>query len=69
MAIGSARPLEDAVRIAYSELVLWMEREYGFDRWDAYMLLTECGIVRLGNFVDPKYSVGAAISKEYIGKG
>ena len=68
MAIGSARPLEDAVRIAYSELVLWMEREYGFDRWDAYMLLTECGIVRLGNFVDPKYSVGAAISKEYIGK-
>jgi len=68
MAIGSARPLEDAARIAYCELVLWMEREYGFDRWDAYMLLTECGIVRLGNFVDPKYSVGAAISKEYIEK-
>ena len=67
MAIGSARPLEDAVRIAYSQLVLWMEEEYGFDRWDAYMLLTECGIVRLGNFVDPKYSVGAAISKEYLG--
>jgi len=44
-----------------------MEEEYGFDRWDAYMLLTECGIVRLGNFVDPKYSVGAAISKEYLG--
>ncbi len=55
------------MRIAYLELVLWMEREYGFDRWDAYMLLTECGIVRLGNFVDPKYSVGAAISKEYLG--
>jgi amidase len=68
MAIGSARPLEDAVRIAYTELVLWMEKEYGFDRWDAYMLLTEIGIVRLGNFVDPKYSVGAAISKEYLGK-
>jgi amidase len=68
MAIGSARPLEDAVRIAYRELVLWMEKEYSFDRWDAYMLLTECGIVRLGNFVDPKYSVGAAIIKEYLGK-
>ena len=25
MAIGSARPLEDATRIAYRELVLWME--------------------------------------------
>ena len=69
MAIGSARPLEDAVRIAYSELVLWMEMEYSFNRWEAYMLLTECGIVRLGNFVDPKYSVGAAISKEYLAVG
>jgi amidase len=66
MAIGSARPLEDAVRIAYRELVFWMEKEYGFDRWDAYMLLTECGIVRLGNFVDPKYSVGASVSKNYL---
>src|ERR1700751_3166514 len=68
MAIGSARPLEDATRIAYHELVLWMQKEYGFDRWDAYMLLTECGVVRLGNFVDPKYSVGAAVRKEYLGK-
>ncbi|MPY95359.1 MAG: acetamidase, partial [Acidimicrobiia bacterium] len=66
MAIGSARPLEDAARIAYRELVLWMEADYGFDRWDAYMLLSQCGIVRLGNFVDPKYTVGAAISKRYL---
>jgi acetamidase/formamidase len=68
MAIGSARPLEDAARIAYRELVLWMEAEYGFDRWDAYMMLSQCGRVRLGNFVDPKYTVGAGISKQYLGK-
>jgi amidase len=66
MVIGSARPLEDATRIAYRELVLWMEREYGFERWNAYMILGQCGIVRLGNFVDPKYSVGAAIRKHYL---
>jgi amidase len=66
MSIGSARPLEDATRIAYNELVRWMESEYGFDRWDAYMMLSQCGQVRLGNFVDPKYSVGAAISKKYL---
>ena len=35
MAIGSARPLEDAARIAYRELIYWLERDYGFDRWDA----------------------------------
>jgi amidase len=67
MAIGSARPLEDAARIAYRELVLWMARDYGFDKWDAYMTLSQCGRVRLGNFVDPKYTVGAAIAKHYLG--
>jgi len=66
MTIGSARPLEDATRIAYNQLVLWLEREYDYDRWDAYMMLSQCGQVRLGNFVDPKYSVGAAISKKYL---
>jgi acetamidase/formamidase len=68
MAIGSARPLEDATRIAYRELVLWMEAEYGFDRWDAYMMLSQCGRVRLGNFVDPKYTVGAGILKSWLAK-
>jgi acetamidase/formamidase len=66
MAIGSARPLEDATRIAYKELILWMEQAYGYDRWDAYMMLSQCGKVRLGNFVDPKYTVGAGISKQYL---
>jgi amidase len=66
MCIGSARPLEDATRIAYRDLVLWMESEFGFDRWDAYMMLSQCGKVRLGNFVDPKYTVGAGIEKKYL---
>ncbi|MEZ5668479.1 MAG: acetamidase/formamidase family protein [Alphaproteobacteria bacterium] len=66
MAIGSARPLEDATRIAYRELVRWMVADFGFDQWDAYMMLSQCGRVRLGNFVDPKYTVGAAISKRYL---
>ena len=66
MAIGSARPLEDATRIAYRELIRWMVKDFGYDQWDAYMLLSQCGKVRLGNFVDPKYTVGAAISKQWL---
>ncbi|AUT65458.1 acetamidase/formamidase family protein [Paraburkholderia terrae] len=66
MSIGSARPLEDATRIAYRELVLWMGAEYGFDKWDAYMMLSQVGKVRLGNFVDPKYTVGAMVAKHYL---
>lgn len=41
MAIGSTRPLEDATRIAYRELVLWMAKDYGFNKWDAYMIRTQ----------------------------
>ena len=32
------------------------------------MMLSQCRMVRLGNFVDPKYTVGAAISKKYLEK-
>ncbi|MFK7882118.1 acetamidase/formamidase family protein [Roseobacter sp.] len=66
MFIGSARPLEDAARIAYRELVRWVAAETGQSESDAYMLLTMCGKVRLGNMVDPKYSIGAAIEKKYL---
>jgi len=66
MAIGSARPLEDATRIAYRELIYWMMADYGYDKLDAYMMLSQCGKVRLGNFVDPKYTVGAAVSKSFL---
>lgn len=66
MTIGSARPLEDAARIAYRELVRWMSTEYGFDEIDAYMLLSQAGRMRLGNMVDPKYTMGASILKKYL---
>ena len=66
MTIGSARPMEDAARIAYRELIRWMAADYGFDELDAYMLLTQCGRVRLGNMVDPKYTMGASILKSYL---
>ncbi len=65
MFIGSARPLEDAARIAYRELVRWLAAETGQSESEAYMLLTMCGKVRLGNMVDPKYSVGASIAKKF----
>ena len=67
MTVGSARPMEDAVRGAYRELIRWMAADFGFDEIDAYMLLTQCGRVRLGNMVDPKYTVGASILKSIAG--
>jgi amidase len=59
MTAGSARPLADATRIAYRELVRWMVADYGFDQGDASMMLS---------FVDPTCSVGAAILKECLAR-
>ena len=66
MVIGSTRPMEDAARIAYRELVRWLEEDYGFDVYEAYFLLTQAGRVQLGNMVDPKYTLGASILKRYL---
>jgi acetamidase/formamidase len=66
MTIGSARPMEDAARIAYRELTRWLAADYRFDELEAYFLLTQAGRVRLGNMVDPKYTIGASILRQYI---
>ena len=66
MTIGSTRPMEDAARIAYRELTRWLVSDYGFDELEAYFLLTQAGRVRLGNMVDPKYTLGASILKSYL---
>jgi acetamidase/formamidase len=66
MTIGSTRPMEDAARIAYRELIRWLVADYGFDEVEAYFLLTQAGRVRLGNMVDPKYTLGASLLKAYL---
>lgn len=66
MAVGSARPLEDAARIAWKELILWLEEDYGFNKLEAYQLLGLAGKMRLGNMVDPNYSMVAKIAKRWL---
>jgi acetamidase/formamidase len=66
VSIGSVRPMEDAARAAYADLVTWMADDHGFDEMEAYMLLTQVGHVRLGNMVDPNYTVGAGVDRSYL---
>jgi amidase len=68
MVVGSARPMEDAARIANTELILWLEHDYGYDRWDAYQLLTQAGGLYVGNMVDTTYSLVASVAKEHLGR-
>lgn len=66
MATGSARPLEVAARIAWKELIAFMVEDYDFDTRDAYHLLGQVGQMRLGNMVDPQYTMVAKIAKRYL---
>jgi acetamidase/formamidase len=66
MTVGSARPMEDAAKIAYKQLILWLEGEYGFDRWDAYQLVTQAGKLYVGNMVDTYYSLVAKIDRSFL---
>ncbi|MBD3183428.1 acetamidase [Candidatus Poribacteria bacterium] len=66
MVAASTRPLIDAFRIAHTEMIKWLEQDYGYDRWDAYQLLSQVGTARVGNVVDPKYTVVSKFPREYL---
>ena len=41
MTVGASRPVDDAVRIAFTELGHWIHRDYGLSELDAYELLSK----------------------------
>jgi amidase len=66
MVAGSVRPLIDALRIAYVELIDWLVADYGFDKMDAYQVASQAGVVRVANVVDPNYTVIAKFPKRLL---
>ena len=66
MVAGSARPLVDAFRIAQVELIEWLVDEYGFDKLDAYQVVSQAGHSRIANVVDPNYTVMAKFPKKLL---
>ncbi len=67
IAVGMAKPAEDAFRLALENLILWMEEDYGFTRGDAFLLLGQVMGSRCTQFVNPTYSYIAKIEKKYLG--
>ena len=66
MVAGSVRPLIDALRIAYVELIEWLVADYGFEKMEAYQLVSQVGVVRVANVVDPNYTVVAKFPKNLL---
>jgi amidase len=66
MAAGIYRPVDDALRIAFTQLVAWIHADYGLSELDAYELLSQVGKTHLTEMVDPNYVVVASIDKKYL---
>lgn len=66
MVAGSGRPLVDAFRIAYVQLINWLVAEYGFEKWEAYQVVSQAGVTRVANVVDPNYTVMAKFPKKLL---
>jgi amidase len=66
MAVGAYRPLDDALRIAFTELIGWIHHDYELSELDAYELLSKTASIHLVEMVDPNYVVVAGIDKKFL---
>ena len=64
MTIATGCPMERSIAEAFSMLILWMEADYGWDRWRAYDLLTHAGQISVGYY--DIGTVATKISKTYL---
>jgi acetamidase/formamidase len=67
MTVASSCPMERSTAQAYAWLILWLEAEYGWDRWQAYDLLTHVGRLSVGYYGIG--TVAAKVAKHYLKHG
>lgn len=66
MTVGIYRPLDDSLRIAFTELVAWIHHDYGLSELDSYELLSKVARIHLDEMVDPNYVIVASVEKKYL---
>jgi amidase len=66
MAIGNARPLDQAIQHATTELLRLLEQDYGLDYGAGSTLLGQCIQYDVGNVYDPAYTAVAKVEKALL---
>jgi acetamidase/formamidase len=64
--VGNARPLDQAVQHATSEMVRWLMSDYGLDARGACILLGQCVQYDVGNVFDPAYTMVCKVPKALL---
>ena len=67
MTTGSARPLEDAFRIAHQQMVRWVAELTGQSVIDSYQLVSQAALTPIANVVDTNYTVVCKVPKAVLG--
>lgn len=65
-ACGNARPLDQALQHATTELTRWLVADYGLDLRAASTLLGQCIEYEVGNVFDPAYTMVARLHKSIL---
>lgn len=65
-SVGNARPLDQALQHATTEMVRWLEEEYGLDAIGASTLLGQCVEYEVGNVYDPAYTMVCKVPKRVL---
>lgn len=63
---GNARPLDQAVQHASTEMMVWLNEDYGLNAREATMLFGYCVEYDLGNMFDPAYTMVCKIAKRFL---
>ncbi len=66
MTVGAARPLEDAARVAFREMVHWVRETSGLSEMDAYEFVSQAARAPIVQMVDPEYTVMVKIEKRRL---
>jgi amidase len=64
--VGNARPLDEATQIATTEMLRWLEADYGLDTLTASLLMAQCVRYDLGNMFDPAYTMVCKLPKSVL---
>ncbi|MDH7569785.1 MAG: acetamidase/formamidase family protein [Armatimonadota bacterium] len=64
--VGNARPLDQAVQHATTEMIRWLTQDFGLDARAACILLGQCARYDLGNVIDPAYTMVCKLPKQLL---
>lgn len=66
--VGNARPLDQALQHATTEMLRWLQQDYGLDARAASHLMGQVVRYDVGNVFNPAYTVACRIAKRWLTK-